>query len=1240
MSSVLDQFWEVVGWVLALKGEAFVVIGSRLNGLWFSLVMVFLAGLSLAIGQGVILFLNKVKPLRFVISLLLNAVLFAFGFLALALSTWLICLLPNSVHVPLTSLMTALGLGYVPLLFSFLGALPYLGYPILNLLSVWNFLAIVVGFGAIAQVGLAGAFSYVALGWVIKQLLENTIGQPIAQLGGRLADRVAGVELADSRRELQELIQSRIKPVEAIEASVGAMSTAPQIPNPTQPAVPATAQAIAQTLVEQPQAPTVINITEGTDLRDPLVLLKQSLRNFPQIGKLVLSLVAMAIAFVIILILLDPIRNWWFGWYSGLPVPLRLVADLVWMGVVAFVFAGMLAPLEALGWWAGWYGDDLNTAAAPKRPSAIAADSDQPADPVSRYVVYLDGIGQSGDDYTPDVEEFLAALEPALPSDMALVRGLMMYSVLNKPLDEDRPLAFLWRRADKARWTNPTALLGIIVNLRNVLIVAVSSDKRYGPIYNQGIAQVIFDGLIQRGYQPGSGVPITLIGYSGGGEMSIAAGPYLKRAIGAPIDVISVGGVMSANNNILKLEHLYHVVGEKDSVERLGPIMFPGRWKLFSLSYWNRAKRKGKITVMSAGPVGHQVPGGYMDPNATLPNGRTNLQQTIEIILTILRGDALRADAMIPRQMGNYTKYLQSVDFIRPDYYPLHQTCDRPLYQPLGNWMGRLILPAATDRRRVRGVYFEVHYTPEPYRHLRGQVVTLRWANDPIVQRLVKAVTKDLHFSADAEYSSRFAGLVLPDRLNHWRQVDPLESLAGAHPVDDITVLLNDPVQVNRDTLYIRSTPVQITGRFYALVKFDAPIAGTDQFYVTHFNTASRQFNGPTEVMRLPSVMLAEAYGSYPSTTRELEKSPFNETGWYVYGARDAQGLFVVQALGPRSLFRLQPDEVIFGRRAAQNYIRKRAWKDIVAQKGRITSVLCAGRSSDSSEAIQTAINQWQEGDRALILHTYGGIGGIKKEPAASTPIFFGHFAYGVARVIREPITSELQFDLRYYQVYTQNTDGLVAGTLHWSRYLGDRQLGWVGTRPICDILVKLDAFTTDYTVNGRNLSPLQIMLRQLQVMTARYRIGDGTGSTYVGPANNCSQDSNQALFASIMTAAQYIRENPQLMDDLMAVNPEQGDRFQNLQQLGKELHHKLQPLGSPRADWQHNEFNLGSTLEDNPLRNLWTGLGSWRTMLPRLASDTIVRIFLAHGASVWVLRTNQIGGYDPEIEPIAPMTL
>jgi hypothetical protein len=111
-----------------------------------------------------------------------------------------------------------------------------------------------------------------------------------------------------------------------------------------------------------------------------------------------------------------------------------------------------------------------------------------------RYVVYLDGIGISSFEYLPDIEEFFDTLAPALPENIGLIRGIMPYSVMNSPLDEDRPLSFFWKYADKLRFANPASILGLVVNFRNILIVGVSADQRYGPLYNQGIAQVVYNG--------------------------------------------------------------------------------------------------------------------------------------------------------------------------------------------------------------------------------------------------------------------------------------------------------------------------------------------------------------------------------------------------------------------------------------------------------------------------------------------------------------------------------------------------------------------------------------------------------------------------------------------------------------------------------------------------------------------------------------------------------------------------
>lgn len=1233
---MLDRFWEVVGYVFALNGDVFRLASQLPNGVAIALVMVLLAGLSRSIGQCVILFFNQVKPLRFFISLLISAILFLGGFLALVGSTWLITLLPWSVSVPFSVLVGVLGISYAPLLFSFLGALPYLGVPILSLLSVWNLLATVVGFSAVANLSIPRAFGYVAFGWILLQVIEQTVGRPIAAFANWIADTVAGVDLKTDRQELDELFQNRIEASTSelkaeVEERLNSVKQELQRATPisldrserlSKPVTPGFGEAIATATAE----PTA---TKGAE------------RSFGPVLKTALGLLTLLILTLVVLALLRPVRQWWFGWFDSLPTLFQFVLNLAWVGAIAIIVAGLLAPLETLGWWAGWYEDEV---ILPENAQDSAAPLEAPQ-AIQRYIVYLDGIGISSFEYLPDVEEFLDTLAPQLPEGVALVRGIMPYSVMNKPLDQDRTLSFFWRYADKLRFANPANLLGLIVNIRNVLIVGVSADRRYGPLYNQGIAQIVLSRLLEQGYRLGSGTPVTFIGYSGGGQMSCACAPFLKRAIAAPIDVISLGGVISANSDLLKLEQLHHLVGEKDTVERVGPIMFPGRWKLFALSFWNRAKRLGKITIIPMGPVGHNVPGGILDPKVILADGRSSLQQTIDTINAVLKGDLQARQDSEPVKPSNYSRYRQ-LPWQQPSFYPIEQSLDPNLFLPIGEWMGRLILPQKEARSQVQGTLIEIYHAPPEYREYFGRVIPLRWRKDiPEVQRLVRAVTRDVNFSADAEYSSRFGGLVLADRVNRWRQVDPLESLAAGHPVDDLTVMV-EAAEMRRDrdggvALYTPFQPVEITGRYYALVQFVAPVP-PEQYRVRHFNKTTRQFDGPEAVMGVPDVALAEDYGSYPSTTQNIHNSPCNEQGWYVYGAQNQSGQFVIQAWMPRGLMRLQPDRVLFNEKNIYRHIRKETWADIVAKKGQISSVLGTPRDNGSAAAIKAAVDDWRLGDRALVLHTYGGIGGENKEPAAATPIFFGHFAFGVAEVMSDALAEELRFDIRYYQVYTQNTDGLVAGTLHWSRYLGDRQKGWLGNRPTCDILLKLPCFTEDYPLEESFSynSPLQRMEAFLMVMTARYRIGDGTGATYVGPANNCSQDSNQALFAAIQQMQRQIEGNATLLQQWKTQNSYQVERFELLVAFGQALKQALQPFGKPRADWETNEFNLGSTLEDRPLENLMMGISSWRTLLPRKASDTVARSFLQFGATAWILRTNQVGGHDPAIEPIAPITL
>jgi predicted Abi (CAAX) family protease len=159
--------------------------------------------------------------------------------------------------------------------------------------------------------------------------------------------------------------------------------------------------------------------------------------------------------------------------------------------------------------------------------------------------------------------------------------------------------------------------------------------------------------------------------------------------------------------------------------------------------------------------------------------------------------------------------------------------------------------------------------------------------------------------------------------------------------------------------------------------------------------------------------------------------------------------------------------------------------------------------------------------------------------------------------------------------------------------------------------------------------------------MMARYRTGDGTGATFVGPANSCVQDSCQALYQAINMTLTEIEQNP-LIKDWITANPQhpQTQRLQRLVTLNKAIEDQL-ITWQTRADWVDPYQSLiGTRLADSPVSTVVNALTSWRSLLPRLANDSLAEIFLNHGASLWLLQTYQVGGWDEDIEPIAPTKL
>ena len=118
-----------------------------------------------------------------------------------------------------------------------------------------------------------------------------------------------------------------------------------------------------------------------------------------------------------------------------------------------------------------------------------------------------------------------------------------------------------------------------LINLRNAFQLFVSSDRRYGPVFNLAIAQQIAAALVRSGYVPEHRRPVTLLGWSGGAQIAAGAAWYLA-ALGMDVRMLSMAGILSSDPGLDRAKQIWHLRGAADRVQavaaaRPGP-MRPG----------------------------------------------------------------------------------------------------------------------------------------------------------------------------------------------------------------------------------------------------------------------------------------------------------------------------------------------------------------------------------------------------------------------------------------------------------------------------------------------------------------------------------------------------------------------------------------------------------------------------------------------------------------------------------------
>ena len=327
---------------------------------------------------------------------------------------------------------------------------------------------------------------------------------------------------------------------------------------------------------------------------------------------------------------------------------LDVAGTLVTIALVGLVLSLLAAPFDSLSWWAGW----VRQSPAPPGPEPAPAASPAPAPAPEAevgdaagtgaggtFVVFLSGVGTMGrqiDAWEQRLTDRLAAgMRERGGRGGIMVTGLFPFSASAQPLAERRRTGAFWTRLGRMRDEHPS-LLTRLIDWRNLTQVFVSMDPRYGPIYNAGGARSLYAALLNHGYTPGGGDPVVLIGYSGGAQVSLGAATYLKPALAAPLTVISLGGTVGSDRGLESVDRMVHLYGAGDTEQKLPAIFLPSRWSLARRSRWNRALADGRLRLVRLGAMSHTGPGGYLDPEAGGPDGRSYLDVTAGAMLGIV----------------------------------------------------------------------------------------------------------------------------------------------------------------------------------------------------------------------------------------------------------------------------------------------------------------------------------------------------------------------------------------------------------------------------------------------------------------------------------------------------------------------------------------------------------------------------------------------------------------------------
>jgi hypothetical protein len=175
----MADFFSLIGSALALNRSALASAATAPGALAAAVWIAFLGGVSLMLGQSVVLFANRVSRRRFAACLAVAGLVYVAGLVVWGVTIWLSARF-FGFDILARTLTFAVCVGQAPLLFGFLCLIPYLGTSLQRILNAYSLLVVVAALSGILDVRVWQAALLAAAGWALRAGLDRLLNRPLA----------------------------------------------------------------------------------------------------------------------------------------------------------------------------------------------------------------------------------------------------------------------------------------------------------------------------------------------------------------------------------------------------------------------------------------------------------------------------------------------------------------------------------------------------------------------------------------------------------------------------------------------------------------------------------------------------------------------------------------------------------------------------------------------------------------------------------------------------------------------------------------------------------------------------------------------------------------------------------------------------------------------------------------------------------------------------------------------------